>query len=241
MILLSLFTCLGIILALVGAVILVFQRSRMKEAAFFCGALAAGLLLGVVFLDLLPEAYVLSSLSVYWLLGGVLLFYLIEQFLRPHRHQPEKRGHYHIVLPSTLGGLGLHNLIDGLVLGTSFATNPRLGILVGIAVVAHRFADGITNAAIMLHSGCSQKGILGWTLFLSALMLVASFISFYLLKEVPDLLLASLLGFSSGILLYVATSHLIPESREKPHPRNFILLLTGILIIAFLIRIFPRV
>ncbi len=237
MIILLVFSVLSLISALLGAAFLAGYKKLAFRWEDSLGVFAAGLLLGTVFLDLLPESLRLSGSSVYFLLGGLLVFYLIEQFLRTHSHHPGERGHYHILLPATLSGFFLHNLIDGIALGSVLAHSPALGVTVGTAIVAHRFSDGLTNASVMLHSRCSLRWVFLWVFLLGATMVAAAWLAFYLALQGSGFFLGSLLGLSAGVLLYVAAVHLLPQSRKKPSFGNFATLLVGVLLIAWLLKL----
>jgi zinc and cadmium transporter len=94
---------------------------------------AAGTLLSAAFLGLIPEAAEERSSSSVGALAlvAIVTFFVLEKWvLWRHCHDQERRIHtaagYLILV-----GDGIHNVVDGLVLGAAFVADPWLGATVG--------------------------------------------------------------------------------------------------------------
>ncbi|MGH3743840.1 MAG: ZIP family metal transporter, partial [Mycobacteriales bacterium] len=121
--------------------------------------LAAGLMLGVVGFDLLPEALRLSSWSIFGVpaalltaVGGFLSIHVVERSVGVHRGHEAEFGQHHHGMESIglLAGTALvgHSFLDGVGIGLSFQAGIAVGVAVTIAVVAHDFADGFNTFTI---------------------------------------------------------------------------------------------
>lgn len=188
-------------------------------------ALGAGFLLAAVFLKVVP-----ASLSLHrWhermetplllVLGGYLLIQFFEHTIAPHFHFGEET-HGEAVFPASammaaVGGLAMHTFFDGVAIASSATVNPRLGLIVFIAILLHKIPEGFTVASIVLASGRSPRAARLATTVV-ALATLAGVAAVTALKES----VAYALPLSAGVTLYVATSDLIPEVNKTE--RGFI-------------------
>jgi zinc transporter ZupT len=130
---------------LIGGVVIVKFRSYLP----FFFAFAAGSLVAVSFLDLLPESLDISrsiNLPVRYIMIAVVFsffFYsLLERF---------------IMGPIGAGSLVIHSFLDGAAIGSAFHVNASMGLIVALAVIFHDFTDGINTVTVMLKNECFVK------------------------------------------------------------------------------------
>src|SRR5205085_9340645 len=119
---------------------------------------SAGLLIGVAFLDLMPEVFDLARehaisvrpLMVAAIVGFAAIFLLEKLTIIHSEKQHDAPGHRHNV--GLVGALGLsfHSFLDGLAIGVGFRAGTEVGFVVLLAVVAHDFADGLNTVTFML-------------------------------------------------------------------------------------------
>ena len=195
---------------------------RHQKKLHYIMSFTAGVLLGVCFFDILPEAFVIiqqNNLNVSFLtiaiMVGFLAFHVLEKsVLIHHAHEEEYAEHKHPTV-GLLGALGLsfHSLLDGVGIGLGFQINPHIGLLIAIAVIAHDFSDGLNTVTIMLtHHNKSKKAF--WLLLTDAVTpLVGVLLTFFI--TIPENLLVIYLGFFVGFLLYIGASDLLPEAHSK--------------------------
>jgi ZIP family zinc transporter len=207
---------------------------RYQKYLFFIMAFSAGLLIGVAFLDLLPEVIDIahkSSLDVRGLmitmLSGFVGIFLLEKLTIIHSEkQHDTPGHRHNV--GLVGALGLsfHSFLDGLAIGVGFLAGTQVGFVVLLAVVAHDFADGLNTVTFMLATRNSR-----WRtvvlLAVDALAPVAGALVANVIKIDP-ILLAYQLAFFAGFLLYLGASDLLPHVHEKPRAALIVATLGGL-------------
>ena len=206
----------------------------------------AGVLLGVVAFDLLPEIFSLTNSThadftypMIALVVGFLAFHVVEKLTIIHSaHEGEyANGHHHpqLGVVSALA-LSAHSFFDGVGIGLAFQVNATVGLAVALAVIAHDFSDGLNTVTLMLMNGNSSRKSL-WLLLLDATTPLLGAAS-TLLFHVSDIHLLLYLGFFAGFLLYIGASDILPEAHAK-HPSKLTLSLTvfGTLFIFLVTRI----
>ena len=198
---------------------------RAKDRLHLVLGLAAGLLLGLVAFDLLPEVFAMSSseflgapaVSVA-LIAGFLLLHVYERFFGSHEPAESDYGHDHQHSANFAGGLGAlamggHVFLDGLALGVAFTIDNKLGVAVFIALLVHAFSDGLNTVSLLIKSGkWTRKGV--WLLGVDSVARVSGAAigsSLALSENFTALYLAAF----SGILIYLATSHILPEAHAR--------------------------
>src|SRR3954470_23879633 len=130
---------------------------RFRDRLHYLLGFTAGVLLGVVTFDLLPEIFVLAQAhgfdageGMIALVVGFLLFHSLEKFVLVHpAHEANYAHHHHphIGAASALV-LAAHSFMDGMAIGIGFQVSPTVGLTVGIAVVAHDFSDGLNTVSL---------------------------------------------------------------------------------------------
>ena len=182
----------------------------------------AGVLLGVVAFDLLPEIF--KSLqaqhgsatgAMIALVCGFLLFHIVEKsILIHHTQEGEYEVHHHpyVGVASALALSG-HSFLDGVGIGLGFQTGTTVGIAVAIAVIAHDFTDGLNTVNLMLLNKNRSRRAFAF-LLLDAFAPVLGAAS-TLLFRVSDAGLVLYLGFFAGFLLYIGASEILPEAHSK--------------------------
>lgn len=202
---------------------------RSKNALI---AVAIGALLGDALLHLIPEAVdELSPLyaSVSFLVGfGLFMFF--ERVLHwKHHHTPaEKRGALPVGKLNLLSD-GLHNSIDGVVIGASYLVSWPVGVATTIAVIAHEIPQELADFAVLVKAGYSKKQALLFN-FLSALLaMVGLILALISLGEVANFVPWAL-GFTSGGFIYmtfILARDLLHDAENKFGLSKIILILLG--------------
>jgi len=202
-----------------------FLALRAKDRLHLVLGLAAGLLLGLVAFDLLPEVFDMSSseflgapaVSVA-LVAGFLLLHIYERFFGSHEPAESDYGHDHKHSANVAGGLGAlamggHVFLDGLALGVAFSIDDKLGIAVFVALLVHAFSDGLNTVSLLVKSGkWTRKGI--WLLGVDSVARISGAVIGSSLALSEDFTALYLAAFS-GILIYLATSHILPEAHAR--------------------------
>ncbi len=208
-------------------------------------SLTAGVLMGVVFFDLMPEIFNLSKQNNFditptliALIFGFFLIHILEKFALIHsrRHEEEYASHRH----PTVGlinatGLSFHSFLDGVGIGLGFQVSVSVGLIVALAVIAHDFSDGLNTVTLMLsHKNSVKRSSI--LLLVDATTPILGALS-TLLFSISDNILMLYLGFFAGFLLYIGASDLLPEAHsEKSSFKMIGLTLMGTLFIFIVTR-----
>lgn len=195
---------------------------KNREKLHFIMSFTAGVLLGVCFFDILPEAFNIISENklditpfTIMIVLGFLAFHLVEKsVVIHHSHEEEYADHKH----PTVGlvgafGLTIHSFLDGVGIGLGFQINFQVGLIIALAVLAHDFSDGLNTVTIMLNHKNKTKRALSM-LALNATVPILGTLSTFLFK-IPVNFLIMYLGFFIGFLLYIGASDLLPEAHSK--------------------------
>jgi ZIP family zinc transporter len=206
-------------------------------------AFSSGSLLAVALVDLLPEAVDAAGGSAvavaYVILGSFMLFHLGERYvLLHHVHGGETSA---AAAGHTVGGLGAsglvaHSFFDGIAIGAAFQVDAGVGAVVGLAVIAHDFADGVNTVTLTRRVSRSRRRALGF-LAADALAPVLGALT-TLAVRVPERWLAPVLAFFVGHFLYIAACDLIPEMHRGERSWSALAVhVAGVLAIVVLTRL----
>ncbi|MDO8428289.1 MAG: ZIP family metal transporter [Candidatus Diapherotrites archaeon] len=221
MIWLYVFTSVFIVslISLAGLFVAGMNSNRLKKYLLLLVSFSAGALLGDVFLHLLPETIETVGFPLevsFSILGGLLLFFVIEKIFKWHHHHNVQEGELdvHSLGYMNLLGDGVHNFIDGVVIAASFLVSVPLGIATTLAVIFHEIPQEIGDFGVLLHSGFTVPQALKFN-FLSALAAFLGAGVGLLLGSQEQLLNTFLLPFTAGTFLYIAGTDLIPELHKQ--------------------------
>jgi len=208
---------------------------RAKDRFHLVLGLSAGLLLGLVGFDLLPEIFEMNTdnligvrtISVA-LIAGFLSLHFIEQFAGSHEPAESDYGHEHthaVEIAGTVGAIAMagHIFLDGVALALAFKVSDALGFAVFIAMLVHAFSDGLNTVALLVKTGqWRSRG--KYLLAVDAIAIVGG-AAIGSALTISDSNLAIYLAVFSGIVIYLATSHILPEAHSK-HPSKVTMLAT---------------
>jgi zinc transporter ZupT len=194
-------------------------------------ALTAGLVLGLVCFDLLPEIFNISQtqkLDTVWpmlaLAGGFLLFHLFERFVPLHEGTEQQYSPHRHPRLGTARALALsgHSFLDGLSIGVAFQVSKAVGATVALAVIGHRFADGFDTTIFMFFHRNKLVHIKRWLAVVVLMPILGGLASIGF--DFSQIALAIYLGFFAGVLLYIAASNMLPQAHSQEFSKKTILL-----------------
>lgn len=248
--LLFIYSFIGSIAGLIGGLILLFKKEWAEKLTSIAVPLAAGVLLSVSFLHLLPEAHDVAGDNAFsTILIVFVALFLIERFFFYFHHHPGKRAHedHSHTDESTVAliifGDTIHNFLDGMVIGTAFLANPSLSLLIAFSTFLHETPHEIADFGILLAKGWSRRRTFTANLISALTTFPGAFLAYFYADRLRNGQ-GVLLAVAAGFFLYVATTDFIPEATHAPKKylgRQTIFLLLGILIIAFIGVVFPEV
>lgn len=229
------------LVSVLGAFALSIRTEILKKYLTLFISLAIGALLGDVFIHIIPEAFENSHSHNTGLLFivGILGFFLLEKYLHWHHHEDDsnEENHIHPVGKLVLFSDGMHNLLDGIIIGASFLVSIPLGIATTIAVILHEIPQEIGDFAVLIHSGYSKVKAL-WLNFASAIMAFLGLALVFILGEVSEHIIEYIVPIAGGGFIYIALADLIPELHKSKKAKDIFLqsifLIIGVLLMLVL-------
>jgi zinc and cadmium transporter len=208
---------------------------RLEAYRAFIFAFAAGALVTTALIDVIPDALEMLTRSgssmhhrhlMFACSLGFLSFYLLEEFAHSRTVTqaltPESTAH-----PESWGaayaglwgaaGISVHSLLDGVAIGEAFQAGTGIGWIVSLAVIVHKFADGVSTVSVLVSTGQSNL-VANRMLVLTALAPLAG-LALQMVVPLPLSLLALVLGWFSGVFLYLGAAALLPAARAGSQSR----------------------
>ena len=206
------------LMSFVGILTLSIKAERLKKILLYLVSFSAGALFGDAFIHLLPEIVeeVGFSLNIsIYVMFGIGVSFVIEKFIHwRHCHLPNTKGHVHPFAMMNLFGDGIHNFIDGLIIGASYLVNIPVGIATTLAVIFHELPQEIGDFGVLLHGGFSRAKALLFN-FITALTAVLGAAVSLLISPYVGNITTFLIPFAAGTFIYIAGSDLIPELHKE--------------------------
>ena len=137
--------------------------------------------------------------------------------------------------------IALHNVPEGIVIGSSFAKSAkelvldRAGITMAIVIGLHNIPEGMAVAVPLISGGMSKFKAVLVTALTGSPTIIGALIGYYIGLMGPTALALSL-SFASGAMLYVVFAELLPESilmykSKMPAVGIFVGIIVGLIII----------
>lgn len=221
---------LGGVLSVVAAAL--FALNTRAQYLGLLVSYAIGALLGAVFLDVLPEAFKLTTNTGAvsgTVLLGILLFFTLEKVLiwrhchhehceahEPHEHSDNDHGRSGTMI---IVGDTFHNFIDGIIVAAAFLVDVNLGVVTSLAIIAHEIPQEVGDFAVLLHSGYSKLRAFQLNLISSFATVIGGVLGFIALRDM-QVLVPYLLALASASMIYVAVADLIPGLHKRTQLRD---------------------
>lgn len=230
------------LVSLIGIFTLSLHESVLKKFIFIVVSVSVGALFGDAFIHLIPGSFEsslgASAVSLLIILG-ILIFFILEKFLHwRHSHGQSEEGvegearHDHSRKP--LGSMilvsdGIHNFIDGLIIGAAFFVSPEVGLATAAAIILHEIPQEIANFGLLLHSGFSRARALLWN-FISALPAILGTLLALFLSAKSAAVIPAMLPLAAGSFVYIAGSDLVPELMKTRGARQSLIQFAAVLL-----------
>jgi zinc and cadmium transporter len=243
-----------------GTLLILNRYNWAKHNSIHLMSFAAGVMLALAFMHLIPEAIHLAQeneahieeaeheeehagedrLTFIMVLLGLASFHLLENIISIHpRHDVEAEGpHKHGRLSVlSITGLTFHSAIDGVVIAVGFRVGAQIGLMTTVAVILHEMPEGIVTTGILLHDAMEKSKIFWFSLLVAVATPIGAIVSYFVIGEVSGNILRILLAFAAGSFIYIAAADLIPETHKEEKRINTLVLLAGMVVLYILGRI----
>ncbi|HCE86469.1 MAG TPA: ZIP family metal transporter [Candidatus Jacksonbacteria bacterium] len=207
------------LISFIGVLFLSFNSEKLSKVLLYLVSFAAGAFFGDIFFHLLPEAgdgaVGWSRLASLYSMSGIVFLLIVEKFIYwRHCHYPTTKDHPHPFALMNLIGDGIHNFVDGVVIGASYLVSVPVGVATTIAVILHEIPQEIGDFGVLLYGGFSKRKALIFN-FLSAAAAIAGTLAVLAAHIYIDAISDVLIPFAIGCFIYIAGSDLIPEIQKE--------------------------
>jgi ZIP family zinc transporter len=214
---------------------------KRPSFTYVCSMLcfAAGVMLAISFLELIPESVHLSSnpLCVLGLAVGGLFMYALDRLI-PHIHpslcSQEQGCNIQRTSVYLLLGMFLHNFPEGMAIASGAVSAPEVSVMIALAIAIHNIPEGICTSASYFHSvgGRLQSFLLSSATALP--ILIGYFIARYLFRNIPPEVVGVIIAGTAGLMIYITVDELIPNSCAGSDHRTIFSLMSGVLFVILL-------
>jgi len=226
----------GAVASPVGGALALWRKPTTLFLSIAVG-FAAGVLIGTFAFAMLPEAAAIGSplIAVTGFAAGFALVYLLDLFVHRgvsagdkaaqrawvlrRREKWKPRGDKVTVLAA---GTSAEELIEGVTIGVSAATDPTLGVMVGLAIAIDNVSEALSIGELVhaRNHPHPARRILFWTGLIGAALFVSAITGWLLLRDVPRAALAFLLASGAGGMFYLTVTTLVPEAESHHYNQS---------------------
>ena len=217
----------GLLSVLVAASLTVAVLGRLVRNLV---SLSAGVLLGTALLHILPEAFESEAGAqalFATLLGGLLFFFLLEKaelYRHGHHHEgDDPHHHHHHGFDAEQAGRGgwsvllgdsIHNFCDGIIIAAAFLTDPTLGVVTALAIIAHEIPQEVGDFIVLLNAGFTRAKALLFNALSGLAAVLGGVIGYYVVGPWESLF-PYLLVVAASSFVYVAVADLLPQLQRR--------------------------
>ena len=217
----------GLMSVLIAATLTVTLLGRVVKNLV---SLSAGVLLGTALLHILPEAFESEAGAqalFATLLGGLLFFFLLEKaelYRHGHHHEgDDPHHHHHHGFDAEQAGRGgwsvllgdsIHNFCDGIIIAAAFLTDPTLGVVTALAIIAHEIPQEVGDFIVLLNAGFTRAKALLFNALSGLAAVLGGVIGYYVVGPWESLF-PYLLVVAASSFVYVAVADLLPQLQRR--------------------------
>lgn len=235
----------GSIAGLIGGLIFFIKKEWARVLCRYAIPLAAGVLLSVSLLHLLPEAVHAVGESAYLIALIALLasFFFEQYFAHLHHHEDRKHTMVKASIPLVIFGDTIHNFTDGVAIASAYLVDPCFGVVIALATFLHETPHEIGDFGVLMSAGWSRRKTFLANLFSASATFPGALLVFFVIRGAQEKI-GILLAISAGIFLFLGASDFLPEVGEEqrgvPAWKKFILLLIGVGLMYLLTLVSPE-
>lgn len=215
----------GIISTGLGGVISAIFKIKNKNMLAGVYEITAGLMTGIVCFSMLNESYELSGIfvSVIGVFIGVFIVYFLDSIIENVKNIKKES----VTSISVVCAMALHNIVEGIAIGTSFFISKNVGISMLIAIAVHNIPEGMVVGIV------NKENFLKPIVFSS---IVGAFLGVGgliggMLGGISNFTISICLSLAGGAMLYIVSCDLIPASKVIViNKKNSIMYILGIIL-----------
>lgn len=236
----------GIIGTGLGGFIGIFLGGKTEKAVSMVLTFASGIMISIALFDLMPESYLISNawITASGVLFGVVLIWAFNYFLdkktnftskKPMAHSSLKELHHqeNIINHSNesllkvgvimLIAIALHNVPEGMAIGTSGIINVNLSVTLAILLMLHNVPEGMAMAVPLVAGNVKRFKVLLLVIIAGSTTILGGVLGL-IIGNINTTVLAISLAFAAGAMLYVTFGEILPQAilmRKNASPTIF--------------------
>jgi len=235
-------TALIVIIAFIGPIVgSAIGILRRPNFTYVCCMLcfAAGVMLAISFLELIPESIRLSSplVAVLGMVLGSLVMYGLDRIL-PHLHpslcSQEQGCNLQRSSVYLMIGIFLHNLPEGMAIASGTVAGMKASIIIAVAIAVHNIPEGICTSASYFHASGNRLGAFVLSSATALPILLGFFIATRLFEAISPAVVGLLISATAGLMIYITVDELIPNSCAGENHQTIFSFMTGAVLVVLL-------
>jgi len=212
--------------------------ARKPSFEYICNMLcfAAGVMLAISFLELIPESLHLSSplLCVGGLVFGSFVMFGMDRLI-PHIHPTLCRQEQGCNLERTstylIMGIFLHNLPEGMAIAIGSVTDIKVSFSIALAIAIHNIPEGICTSAPYFHATGRRARAFMLSSFTAVPILIGYVTARYLFATVSLMFVGFIIAATAGLMIYITADELIPNSCAGTNHRTIFSFMLGVVFV----------
>lgn len=224
----------------IGGVIGCTIKSTSNKFLSFILSFAAGLMMAVICFDLIPEALKISNITetiIGIILGIIIMIFCDIIVEKKFNIKTQNKSTAENLLKTGIIvsiGLAIHNIPEGLAIGSGFEASTKLGISLALAICFHDVPEGISMALPMKTGGMKIYKVMLYVILSGIATGIGALIG-SIIGKISEQIIAICLSFAAGAMLYIVSGELIPESNKLYNGRitalgNIVGIIIGIIV-----------
>ena len=201
----------------IGGIIGIFFNKNSNKLLSIVLSFAAGLMTSVVCFELIPEALNTSDFIsvIYGIIYGIITMIICDIVVQKKINKKTSNKTNSLLKTGIIVsvGLALHNIPEGLAIGSGFESSIKLGYSLAIAIAIHDVPEGISMALPMKAGGMKAGKVLTYVIFSGVTTAIGAFFG-SVIGTISKEIIAICLAFAAGAMLYIVSGELIPESNR---------------------------
>jgi zinc transporter ZupT len=221
---------LACLVTTIGIYVISKHEQWGSEHSTYFMSFAAGVLISVSFMHIIPKAFRMNNVAPTFLLVGFLGIYLSNRLVRLYVcHEYENVNYVVGIIPML--GIGLHSFVDGVIYSVTFNVSVLTGVLAAIGMVLHEFPEGIVTFVLLERGGFSRRRATIYAFLAAAISTpLGTLVSYPFINRIGRPTLGIWLALSAGALVYVGASHLLPAVEQENKRYTIVALAAGVLV-----------
>ncbi|MBC8494926.1 ZIP family metal transporter [archaeon] len=183
-------------------------------------AFAGGVMLAISFLELIPQAIQLSSVTVAVIgiiIGSLVIFALdkLIPHIHPELYQQEQGKNLKKTAVFLMIGIFLHNFPEGMAIAIGTAAGFKVMLTIAFAIAIHNIPEGICTSAPYYYA--TKKRLKAFLLSSStAIPLLLGFLAaHFIFQNIPHMIIGLIVAATAGVMIYISGDELIPAACNK--------------------------